>query len=244
MLGRHHLILTLATTLIIILPLVEQIGAFFILILVGVAVGSLAPDVDATDSAIFHKEVKGIKNKTVKKLINHYIAPILPFFGYPLEYGVYKPLVFVFQEVGILKGDAHRGFSHSILGSFSMTFLTTVYLGLLMVLLNEFSILFLLVFFCSMLFGMFMHMLEDSCTKTGIAWNSPFSDRKLKGSLSTFKDRKTVNYFVSTFIVPLGVMFYLTATDLLIIYQLLIGVGMICVLWAGFIFFVAKSYVS
>lgn len=33
-----------------------------------------------------------------------------------------------------------------------------------------------------------MHLIQDSCTKSGIKWNQPFSNTKIKGGLNTGKD--------------------------------------------------------
>ena len=77
-----------------------------------------------------------------------------------------------------------------------MTSITGLYLIPVLFILDLFYPIYILAFLFAYMIGAFLHMLEDSCTKTGIAWNSPFSDTKLKGEISTGKDIKKPRYFL------------------------------------------------
>ena len=57
MLGRHHLLLSLFTVTLLFVPYFQEYTELTLLILLGVAVGSLVPDTDSPDAAIFHEKI-------------------------------------------------------------------------------------------------------------------------------------------------------------------------------------------
>ena len=187
MLGRHHLMISLGTVAPFLMPFLDDAGLAVMTVFFGVAVGSLIPDSDSSDAAIFHGNVRGL-NGDIGGAVNNLFAPVFPFFGYTTKYLIYKPAVvffdrLMFQEYSF--SDKHRSFSHSILGVATMTLMTGVYLAPLLLLLEVFSFTYFTIFLSAYASGAFLHMLEDSCTKTGIKWNSPFSETRLKGELTT-----------------------------------------------------------
>ncbi len=207
MLGRHHLLLSLATVSCLLVPFLDEYPGFVLLAFFGTAVGSLIPDVDSHDAAIFHENVKGL-NGDVGIFVNNFFAPVFPVFGYVTKYLIYKPVVHLYDRVVFRKysfKEKHRSFSHSILGVVTMTLLTGIYVTLALAAVNLFSPLALAVFLSSYASGAFLHMLEDSCTRTGIAWNSPFSSTKLRGELVTsakpehVKAPRRFTYFLGVF---------------------------------------------
>ena len=60
MLGRHHALLSALTAAAIFLPLLTVRPILALLGLAGVTIGSLLPDVDSPDAAIYHTEVRGM----------------------------------------------------------------------------------------------------------------------------------------------------------------------------------------
>ncbi len=179
--------ISLGTVAPVLMPFLDNSGLAVMTVFFGVAIGSLIPDSDSSDAAIFHGNVRGL-NGDIGGAVNNLFAPVFPFFGYMTKYMIYKPAVvlfdrFVFQDYSFR--DRHRSFSHSILGVATMTLMTGIYTAPLLIILEVFSITYFTIFLVAYAAGAFLHMLEDSCTKTGIKWNSPFSETRLKGELTT-----------------------------------------------------------
>jgi len=189
--------LSITTVSIFLFPYIQQAEALTAIIFIGSAIGSLIPDVDAPDATIFHENVRGLDSK-IGKAINDFIGPFLPIFGYITKYMIYKPAVFLFDHLFKKYSfrDRHRAFSHSIFGVFFMTAVTGVYMVPVLLWLKLFLPLYLAAFLAAYAIGAFLHMLEDSCTKSGIAWNSPFSQKKLRGRLVTGKDNWQPAFFL------------------------------------------------
>jgi membrane-bound metal-dependent hydrolase YbcI (DUF457 family) len=198
MLGRKHLLLSIATVSVIIAPHVQTNKVFVFTILIGTAIGSLIPDVDASDAAIFHRDIKGLNGRT-GKMFKTLVGPILPVFGYTTKYLIYKPAVKTLDLTSPSNygfEEEHRAFSHSILGITTMTALTGIYITPILIAINLFAPLLLITFLLSYMTGAFLHILQDSCTKTGITWNQPFSKTKLQGQLTTGKNNKKTKYLL------------------------------------------------
>lgn len=92
MLGRHHLSLSVATVALVVFPLFTLYPNATLLALLGAAIGSLIPDADSPDAAIFHTEVRGMKKEGFSNLLNA-AAVLNPVFGYATKYLIYKPAV-------------------------------------------------------------------------------------------------------------------------------------------------------
>lgn len=182
--------LSTATVTSVLVPLIGFKPGLVLVVLVGTGIGSLIPDIDAEDAAVFHDDVKGL-NTDIGTAVNNVVAPLLPFFGYSTKYIIYRPALMVYGKI-IFRSysfeDRHRSFTHSILGVFTMTFLTGLIMASILLYAGLLNTVYLLGFLSGYMTGAFLHMIQDSCTKTGIAWNSPFSDTKLKGDISTGKD--------------------------------------------------------
>jgi len=245
MLGRHHLLLSVLTAAIIMLPiLIEHSGLFFLVIL-GVAVGSLMPDADSPDAAIFHEKLRGMKGN-IAQFINNLIAPIFPIFGWVTKYAIYKPAVFIFGRTILKKyeiKEQHRGFLHSFIGILTASVLTAIYLIIILLILGYLNWASLLIFMLAYIFGALMHILEDSATVTGTKFNYPFSDTILKGELITrpaFAEKP--NIFLG-FLSAVFVIFFFTLDHLLIYPVWLITIVSFTFLilsWLIFLLFVAK----
>lgn len=146
--------------------------------------GSLAPDADATDAAIFHTRVPGLP-VTTRRLVNG-AARALPVFGYLIRYGEYYPAAGVFWLLsrGQLKA-GHRGVLHSLLGVGLCTGLTGLYCALALHLLDWSAPALLALGVAGFGAGALLHLAEDSCTPGGIAWLYPASGRRVRGRLRT-----------------------------------------------------------
>ena len=222
MLGRQHLMLSLMTASALVVPYINSFELFSMIFLAGVAIGSLIPDVDAPDATIFHSHVRGL-NSEPGKAVGKFIGPVLPLFGYTTKYMIYKPAVHIFNFVTSYEfTEKHRNFSHSLLGVTSLTAVTGLYITPVLLYTGFFAFFPLAVFLLGYIFGAVLHMLEDSCTKTGIAWNAPFSSTKLKGGLKTGKDNRqprTLLYtlgiiFLAVFFVKQSSMYSFTSLEL------------------------------
>lgn len=202
MLGSQHLLLSVFTAAALALPL--YLGGFllptlFLLFLAGVFIGSLAPDADAEDAAIFHSRVKGLGS--AGRLVNGTIGLVLPLFGFVLKWLVYKPLALVFG------GNEHRGLMHSLLGLAAATVLIGVYVAVAAFWLKFFDFAGLAVFLLGFAFGFLLHLAEDACTLSGVDFGYPFRSLKFSGNARTGEGWK-VDLFVFLFgLLAIGVWY-------------------------------------
>lgn len=211
MLGRQHLKLTVMTYTALITPFVQEYFIQALIGLIGASIGSLIPDIDSVDAAVFHSNVKSLGSPGIA--FNDFIGPVLPLFAYISKYIIYKPVVHILNFLTPYTfHEKHRSFTHSITGVATLTVMTgfLIYLPL-----NYFglSLAFLPFFLAAYCGGALMHMLQDSCTKSGIAWNQPFNKFKVKGNLVTGKSVRR----------PKILLYTLTGLTALISYRRLIG---------------------
>lgn len=195
MLGRHHLTLSVGTVALVVLPLFTLFPNEVLVVLVGTAVGSLIPDADSPDAAIFHPEVRGLEGGFTEIL--NAAAIVFPAFGYVTRYLIYKPAVLFFDRLVFDEYDVaerHRGFLHSFLGLGTLTVLSAVYLLPVLFLLGLLWIPGILLFMAGYLGGAVLHLVEDSCTKTGIQWNFPFQGWRVKGQITTTAKSEDMRY--------------------------------------------------
>ncbi|QYZ79940.1 metal-dependent hydrolase [Methanofollis formosanus] len=188
--GDEHISISLATAATVLAPLLFTIPPeWAVAALFGVFIGALAPDADANDSAIFHTRMPGKHRRRVY---------FLPFFGYGIKYLVYYPIslpfILLLGERGMPR---HRGALHSGIGVFLMTLVVGFYAWLIGTAVlgfpwNETVQAFL--------FGLFggavCHLLEDSCTKSGVAWLFPFSEHRTRGRIVTGNDDRRPTAYV------------------------------------------------
>lgn len=233
MLGRQHFLLSTMTGLLVVSPFIRSYEMFSLAALLGIAIGSLIPDIDASDATIFHTNVKGL-HRSPGKMFNFVVGPVMPVFGYLTKYLVYIPSVKVlnlFTDYSFKEG--HRSFTHSLIG---VTILTSLTGFILYPLINELGLNpFLLYFFLAGYFsGAILHMLQDSFTVSGIAWNQPFSNTKLKGKLKTGEDMWKPRYFTLMLVALIPVNIY-AASGITVLKTLLIhGILISLVAWTFF----------
>lgn len=187
MLGKDHVSITLGTVFPFTIPLIfsdnsQPLYAFCIL--VAAFIGSLIPDADSDEKPKLHYDFK----------IIYYIMVLL-----------HKLIVFSFtffnlkekMNLQYIVEKQHRGVMHSPIGvfisSFVLTLLTTIISYFIFHEINATLIGFL---FLGLISGQFLHLLEDSCTISGIKWLFPFGTWELKGSIYTGNkiDRRKEGY--------------------------------------------------
>lgn len=228
--GNEHITISIATAAVVLVPWLWSIHpAWLIAALFGVFIGALAPDADANDSAIFHTRIPGGRGK---RLI------ILPLFGYGIRYLIYYPISLPFIALCGKRGmPRHRGVLHSLIGVVLMTALLGFYAWAIGTLLlgipwdTGYT-----VFLLGFLGGAVGHLLEDSCTRSGVAWFFPLSGHRTKGKIVTGSDDPRPSIYAGTMcaaavglaaVKPAG----LVSADL----YPWTGVAVACILWVLFL---------
>jgi|GEM_PF-1669409 len=175
--GYHHLVITLLSALPPLIPWASAIALSDALLLsLGLVAGSLAPDVDAKDAAVFHLPVRRAKG----------VRFLFAGLGYILRYLIYYPLSLLFWIIlGGSYRHEHRGLLHTPLGVTLMTAILLLYLGIASLLLHASPTSALTLFGIAFLGGSILHLVEDSSTPAGIAWGFPFSERRVRGKVPT-----------------------------------------------------------
>lgn len=142
---------------------------------------------------------------------------LYPVFGYDPKYLIYKLTVkfydaVVFEETPIV--ERHRGFLHSVLGLGTATVLTSVYLLPKLYAIELFSAVFSGVFLFSYFAGATLHLVEDSCTKSGFQWHYPFRHWTVRRNLKTTLKLQDTIYQWGFLVVPGGgvtILFFLSS---------------------------------
>ncbi|MCK8517887.1 metal-dependent hydrolase [Methanoculleus sp. 7T] len=185
--GDQHVYLSLTTAGLLIAPWLPALDPALIAVLFfGVFVGSLAPDADAVDAAIFNGRIGGVKGKRGQVLNG--LAVVLPVFGYTIRYLIYYPLSLIFSLV-LRKSyrHRHRGLLHSFAGVGLTSLILSGYLTLIFTWLGgPFAL--IPAFGCAFFAGCVLHLIEDTCTPAGVAWLYPFSRRRVAGRVRTQGD--------------------------------------------------------
>ncbi|MHC1627109.1 MAG: metal-dependent hydrolase [Methanoculleaceae archaeon] len=160
--GSHHLLLGLLTGILLVEPVMPDLDLIqIIVILGGIAIGSLAPDADTDDSAI------------MRLLL-----------GYLIRGLVYYPLVAIcFCVTGSREYERHRGILHSLTGAAGIGVVMAACLQVTGSLsgypMDGRASLF--GFACAA--GAVLHLAADSATPGGVAWLQPLSGKRISGKI-------------------------------------------------------------
>jgi|APSaa5957512622_1039677.scaffolds.fasta_scaffold32800_1 membrane-bound metal-dependent hydrolase YbcI (DUF457 family) len=195
MLGKQHMLLSTGTVLPFLIPLVFLESnlplLYAIIFYIAVMIGSLTPDADCGGKSKLHYDfpyvyvaMKPIQWLTVKLFRSKKIRAKLK----------------VEKEVK----EEHRGIMHSPIGILISSFLLSLVLMGILILLNSLNGIIILIIFAGLFIGQFLHLLQDSCTKTGINWKFPFGDKLVKGKIFTgdSKDKRPLIYISILNFVP------------------------------------------
>ncbi len=213
--GDQHVSLSLATAGLLIAPSLPVLDpALIAVLLFGVFIGSLAPDADAVDAAIFNGRIGGVKGK--KGQVLNGFAVVLPVFGYTIRYLIYYPLSLIFSLL-LRKSyrHRHRGLLHSFAGVGLTSVILSGYLALIFTWL-EWPLALLPAFGGAFFAGCILHLMEDTCTPAGVAWFYPFSRRRVAGrvrALGGFEVRPAV-FAIVLALAAAGMFVALFATDI------------------------------
>ena len=199
MLGKHHTSISIGTILIPCAPFVMDVPLVVIAILAGVLVGSLLPDTDASDSAIWYSGVTKI-------------------FGLAMVALMIPMVQLVFRARNFSYDAEHRGSLHTVCAVGISTIIFTV-VGVIIVSLcsgyvfqswlNIEGYFFLLLFMSGVFCGGVLHLAEDCCTKAGIFPFYPFSSRRIHGGIRTgdAADRRPECMQVALMVLTVGMPF-------------------------------------
>lgn len=178
MLGRYHVSISLAIASLLVIPLIflteNSWVPFGLAFLVAVIIGSLTPDADCKGKAKIHYDFY-----VVERAMNKVVQPLVKF--------LFQRIISKKYNLEGEINDEHRGIMHSPIGILISSFLLTIILLLIVLFFNLFNVKFIFAIFFGLLFGQFLHLIEDTCTVSGIKWKFPFKiSGELKGNIYTW----------------------------------------------------------
>jgi len=222
--GESHLtvsvLMALPTTMVLFNMLPSAGFNALIYVLGGLMIGSLLPDVDASDSKIMYGSWKGIG-----------------LFG---KYLFYKPMTWILRKHSEAIKDEHRGYLHSLFGCLLAALFFAIPIGIIFVLT---AYVWLVPFELSLLIwyvwlgipiGFLMHLVEDGFTKSGVRWFFP-RGKAYSGHVSTGK--KSEYNLVTAFFLAFGLLtvgaYMVAASMMTLLTVVLLSVALVGVLFAA-----------
>ncbi|RLG21135.1 hypothetical protein DRN74_03815 [Candidatus Micrarchaeota archaeon] len=180
MLGKDHMSLSFLTALMVSLPLYlgQVIGSdILICFIFTVIIGSLLPDTDCNGTPLLYWKFGPL----------YYLMKVLvfPSTKFVLKFIIEKRDMCNLYSEEI--NDEHRGIMHSPAGIITSSALLTIFIALFLYVLGYFHIIYTFVAFLGFFGGQFLHLLQDTCTKSGVNWGYPFTNNLLRGDISTFR---------------------------------------------------------
>jgi len=193
MLSRDHVGLSVFSSIILFGWLIFQNPVVFIAIVSGVFIGSLLPDTDLPRSRIDYLEgIAGFFGLISKTVLNPLVILIFNFLKYPVAQN-------------------HRGITHTVYGVLTYCVVLEI-ISIPVFVFFGFSafIIGYSVFVFGLFFGGILHIVEDSCTITGVFPFYPVNQtRKYSGNISTYNFNDTrPQIFTSFLIFAAGVVFF------------------------------------
>ena len=171
--GDDHLRISLGVAFLIISPILIFQPVISVLFLMGVIIGSLLPDADASDSKMY------------------YMSEIVLAFALLM-----KPIVYITRSIykllHIHYDSRHRKSLHTVLGITIAVIILSILINVGVLLIGWWTP--LLIPLCVGLYaGSIFHLIEDCCTKSGLSPLIPFSYRHFSGRIITTADRNSSN---------------------------------------------------
>lgn len=162
--GQQHIQISVLTGLVVTVPFLLTNSISSILFLAGVFLGSLLPDSDASDRTAKHGD------------------SILFAFDKINEIFIYPLLLMLSHEK-----KRHRGMLHTVAGVATFSLILTAITAIGFLILDvQYNF---LIIGIGLFIGGVLHLMEDCCTRSGIAPFYPKYTSKFKGNILTF-DRK------------------------------------------------------
>ncbi len=224
MLGKQHISITLATLVPFLIPtLFLNNSDFFIFsafILIATLIGSLIPDADCGGKSKLYYDLRFVYDIMIpmQKLVIWSFKIFNLKHKLDLEYEV---------------NNEHRGIMHAPIGILiSSLLLSLMTFVIIFIIQKEIAIFVALIVFIGLLIGQFLHILEDSCTVSGINWKFPFGTKELKGKIYTFgkiKGKRDIRPAVYEYlllsisiVLLIGYIFGIIYFTLLIVYPIIL----------------------
>lgn len=236
--GDQHVLISLFSGGVLIAPWLMVLDPVTVLVLlVSLFIGSLAPDADAPDAAIFHTRIPGLRGVT--GWAANTVARFLPFFGYMIRYLEYYPLSAALWVASLGRcQNEHRGLLHSLVGVLLITLLTAGYLEVFSWLVSWSHLDLLPVAAGGFLAGCLLHLIEDSCTPRGVAWFFPFCSFRVRGRITTgFSDSRPQIFTLLLMAAGWGMLLWPKYAGWGVEQMQQIGPVLLAVLWATFLAF-------
>ena len=167
MITRHHVALSIICTLILCSALVPADPVLILVICTGSCIGTMLPDIQM-------KKPQEFQIRTVAWMVTRFSR----FFFTPLICWACHVLT------GRTLHPVDKRMTHSVPGIVSLWAVVAVVLFVpAFILLNSASWYLPAAFLCGVMLGMVLHLLEDMCTRKGIAPLFPFSTVRISGSI-------------------------------------------------------------
>ena len=195
MMGKDHISISLAWGFLLASPILIQYPICFMAFLIGIIFGSVYPDIDVprNNSGSVSSNDYGENSGPLAKLLYWISRPVMELTGFIVSKGNGA------KKETYLK---HRMLMHSILGIVLSLGIILAPLNLILYFVGYWNLAFFIGTF-GVLVGAFMHLLEDSCTKSGIMYFFPFSKKALRGNiLVRTGSTKAGKLFSTIFAVP------------------------------------------
>lgn len=209
--GQEHIQISVLTGFILTIPFILTDSVSSVLFLAGIFLGSLLPDSDASDRTAKHGNSVLFAFDTINEIL------------------IYPLLLMIFHEK-----KRHRGILHTFIGVLVFTIILTAISGIVFIIFRiQFNF---LIIGLGMFVGGVLHLMEDSCTRSGVVPFYPKSPSAFKGEVSTFgrKDSrpgKFSKYLAFVFVILIIVQVYYKVAQLSMV---LLVMAVIALSWAGF----------
>ncbi len=163
--GQQHIQISLSTGLVLVAPFLLLNPTASVLFLVGLFLGSLLPDSDASDRTAKHGD------------------SVLFAFDQINEIFIYPLLLRLFHEK-----KRHRGILHTVAGVATFTIILTAITGITFLLLNiQFNFWLIGI---GLFIGGILHLMEDCCTRSGVIPMYPKYHTAFRGDIATFNRKE------------------------------------------------------
>ena len=188
--GKDHIFISITWALLISCPIITMNSTYVLMFVIGVFIGSLLPDIDASVSPY---EKRG----DVMRGAGYAVSASSKITG-----KIFRSI----KDDPNNKYESHRGLLHSVPGVFVASLLIVIPLNLILYFVNYWNS-GLIIASIGLFAGALFHLLEDCCTCSGIRLFYPFSEKKLRGGINTFLPDRRPKQFATMFAI-LAVAFY------------------------------------